>query len=129
MWGVAVTRTADSQSTISIWDAAADGNTEAVKQHLAAGVDVNAKDNIRLTPLHSAAGQGHKVVAELLIDKGADVNAAGGLFGSTPLHKAAEEGRKEVVELLISKGADLEANRYFGKTPLHWAAYKGHKEI
>ncbi len=29
---------------ISIWDAAADGNTEAVKQHLAAGVDVNAKD-------------------------------------------------------------------------------------
>ncbi|MBT6275277.1 MAG: ankyrin repeat domain-containing protein, partial [Chromatiales bacterium] len=79
---------------ISIWDAAADGNTEAVKQHLAAGVDVNAKDNIGLTPLHSAAGQGHKVVAELLIDKGADVNAAGGLFGSTPLHKAAEEGRK-----------------------------------
>ena len=30
---------------IDIWDAAADGNTEAVKQHLAAGADVNAKGN------------------------------------------------------------------------------------
>ena len=39
---------------ISIWDAAADGNTEAVKQHLAAGVDVNAKDDGGETPLDRA---------------------------------------------------------------------------
>ena len=39
---------------ISIWDAAADGNTEAVKQHLAAGVDVNAKDEGGKTPLDRA---------------------------------------------------------------------------
>ena len=30
-----------SASDISIWKAAADGNIEAVKQHLAAGTDVN----------------------------------------------------------------------------------------
>ena len=40
---------------ISIWDAAADGNTEAVKQHLAAGVDVNAKDEGGKTPLDRAS--------------------------------------------------------------------------
>jgi len=40
---------------ISIWDAAADGNTEAVKQHLAAGTDVNEKDEGGKTPLDRAS--------------------------------------------------------------------------
>ena len=37
----------------SIHEAAYDGNIEAVKQHLDAGTDVNAKDD-GLTPLHEA---------------------------------------------------------------------------
>ena len=37
---------------ISIHDAAALGNNEAVKQHLTAGTDVNAKDESGWTPLH-----------------------------------------------------------------------------
>ena len=44
---------------ISIHKAAYDGNIEAVKQHLAAGTDVNAKDNVGGTPLHWAAHHGH----------------------------------------------------------------------
>ena len=42
-------------SDISIRDAAYNGNIETVKQAIAAGADVNEKDNIGLTPLHSAA--------------------------------------------------------------------------
>ena len=61
----------------SIHRAAMNGNIEAVKQHLAAGTDVNAKDVIKWTPLHYTAYYGHKVVAELLIAKGADVNLKG----------------------------------------------------
>ena len=38
---------------ISIHDAAAKGNVEAVKQHLAAGTDVNAKNDDGRTPLDS----------------------------------------------------------------------------
>tara|TARA_B100000686_G_C15822254_1_gene494097 strand:- start:67 stop:387 length:321 start_codon:yes stop_codon:yes gene_type:complete len=39
---------------ISIHDAAEKGYIEAVKQHIAAGTDVNAKDDVRgRTPLHS----------------------------------------------------------------------------
>ena len=53
---------------------AAKGDIEAVKQHLAAGADVNAKDKIRGTPLHYAAAYGHKKIVELLIAAGADVN-------------------------------------------------------
>ncbi len=51
---------------------------------------------------------GHKEVVELLIDKGADVNAKG-KYGGTPLHSAAFFGQTEIVELLIAKGADLNA--------------------
>ena len=115
---------------ISIHDAAHKGNIEAVKQHLAAGTDVNANDT-GLTPLHYAAGEGHKELVELLIVKGADVSAKN-KFGETPLHWAAGEGHKELVELLIANGADVNARRSKyggGYTPLHVAATEGHKEI
>ena len=60
---------------INIHKAAQVGNIEAVKQHLAAGTDVNAKDKYGRTTLHAAAVGGSKEVVELLIAKGADVNA------------------------------------------------------
>ena len=60
---------------ISIQNAATIGHIDAVKQHLAAGADVNAKAGIsEKTPLHEAASSGHKEVVELLIANGADVN-------------------------------------------------------
>ena len=76
---------------VSIHDAAMKGNIEAVKQHLADGTDVNAKNEFGITPLHRAASRGHKEIAELLIAKGADVNAKG-KNGWTPLHFAAYWG-------------------------------------
>ena len=39
---------------ISIHEAAMEGNIEAVKQHLAAGSDVNARVNDGWTPMHFA---------------------------------------------------------------------------
>jgi len=65
----------ESQSPrFSIHEAAYTGNIEAVKQHLAAGTDVNAKEGVfGTTPLHPAAANDHKELAELLIEKGANV--------------------------------------------------------
>ena len=106
---------------ISIHDAAGDGNIEAVKQHLAAGTDVNAKDDLTgLTPLFDAVSSGKKEVAALLIDKGADVNGKIAM-GFTALHNAAGNGRYEIVELLIEKGADVNEKNDFGITPLDMA--------
>jgi ankyrin repeat protein len=71
-------------------DAARGGKIEAVKQHLAAGADVNAKGMTGWTALHQAAMFGHKKIVELLIAKGADVNAKNN-GGKTPLDLAEDE--------------------------------------
>jgi len=79
------------------------GNIEAVKQHIAAGTDLNAKDNFGKATLHLAAVGGHKEVAELLIAEGADVNAKE-KFGWTPLGEAVFKGKKEIAALLRKHG-------------------------
>jgi len=107
---------------ISIHLAAEEGNIEAVKQHLAAGTDVDVKGgSMGGTPLHYAASRGHKGVVELLIDKGAEVNPKEGVSGGTPLLWAAGSGHKEIVEMLIVNGADVNAKEKFGWTALDWA--------
>jgi ankyrin repeat protein len=58
-----------------IWEAAKQG---AVKQFIAAGTDVNARNENGDTPLHNAAEWGYKEIVELLIAEGADVNAKTG---------------------------------------------------
>ena len=51
---------------ISIHAAARDGNIEAVKQHIAAGTDVNAKTNAGMTPLSVANVFDRTEIADLL---------------------------------------------------------------
>ena len=111
---------------ISIHDAVRRGRIKAVKQHLAAGTDVNDSRN-GWTPLHYAAGS-QKEIAELLIDEGADMNART-QEGWAPLHWAVGNGYKENIELLIAKGADVNAKTKRGETPLDWVEEEKHKEI
>jgi hypothetical protein len=114
---------------ISIHEAAFNGNIEAVKQHLAAGTDMNAEpvDPPFGTPFVLAVHSGHKEIVELLIAEGADVNAKNDNDG-TPLHLASIRGHKEVAELLIAKGADVNAKNDNDGTPLRDAAEGGRKE-
>ncbi|MDC0065854.1 ankyrin repeat domain-containing protein [Verrucomicrobia bacterium] len=86
---------------ISIRQAAWDGNIKAVKQHLAAGVDVDEKDLYGETSLHYAADKGHKEIVELLIANGADVNAKL-IYGTTPLDST---DKKQIRDLLREHGA------------------------
>ena len=60
-----------SAPAISIQEAAEKGNIEAVKQHLAAGTDVNAMDDDGGTPLALAIRSGNTETADLLRKHGA----------------------------------------------------------
>ena len=110
----------------SIHRAVTEGNIEAIKQHLAAGTDINTKVKGGTrggTPLHWAILNNNKKIIELLITNGADVNAkANANNKKTPLDWAISyNSQPEIVELLISKGADVNARRNDGSTPLDWA--------
>ena len=98
---------------IDIHQAATDGNIKAVKQHLAAGKDVNAQNLNGFYPLTSAASWGHNEIVELLIAKGADVNVKSS--GKTPLDWAIKQLHPETADLLRKHGgktgAELKAER------------------
>ena len=87
---------------ISITTASWHGNIKVVKQHLAAGTDLNAKDMHGNASLHHAAERGHKEIVELLIANGADVNIAT-KTGHTALDMT--HLRPEINELLRKHGA------------------------
>jgi len=92
-----------SASERALLEAARKGNIEAVKQHLAAGTDVNAKVKSGSTPLHFAAGYGRKEIVELLIAEGADVNAQKN-SGGTPLGHAISGKHPKTADLLRKHG-------------------------
>ena len=77
------------------------------------------------TALHEAAKVGHADIAELLLEKGSDVNAIG-INGFAPLHSAAWGGHTEAARVLIAHKANVNARDGDGKTPLYWAAGAGH---
>ena len=92
---------------LPLWDAVELGRVEVVRQHLAAGTDVNAWGGITgLTALHEAAFLGREEIAVLLIGAGADVNAAS-QRGETPLHLSVYWEHREIAELLLAHGAAL----------------------
>ena len=95
-------------------EAAMNGNIKAVKQHLAAGTDVNEKGLFGGTPLVLAES---REIIELLIAAGADVNYSPG-NGITPLANAVIREDKESAKLLISSGADVNSKDREGDTPL-----------
>ena len=64
---------------------------------------MNAKSKYGVTPLHYAAGNGHKEIAELLIDKGADVDAKAD-NDITPLDAAIKFKKTELADLIRKHG-------------------------
>jgi hypothetical protein len=71
---------------------------------------------------------GHNTVVQLLLDRGADVNAQGGEYGNA-LQAASAEGHELVVKLLLNKGADVNAQGGDYCNALYVASYRGHEQV
>ncbi len=93
------------------------GNLEAVKQHIAAGTDLNTKDAFTSsTPLITAATFDKREIAQALINAGADLSIQNS-DGSSALHSAAFFGRVEIVQMLLDAKADKTLRNNYGATP------------
>jgi len=72
-------------------------------------LDANQQNSIGSSLLALAIQGGKEAIVQLLLDKGADVNAQlGGYFGSA-LAAAVRQGNEAIVRLLLDKGADVNA--------------------
>ena len=81
-----------------------------------------------LTPLHVAARAGKLKAAAVLLEHGADVNAAD-VHGCSPLHSAVYGQHTGVAEFLLGHGTNVNAARDDGTTPLYYAAGDGNTNL
>jgi len=101
---------------LDIHTAVINDNMEVVKQHIAAGSDLNVRDPFGgSSPLISAAVFGKTEMAKVLIDAGVDLNFQNN-DGSTALHTAAFFCRLEIVQILLEKNADKTIKNKYGAT-------------
>lgn len=114
-------------------DAIKRGDVPTVRELLARGVDIDARDRYGQTALMLAAHAGHRLVVETLIAHGADVNITA-KFGLSAVMLAIVAGHTDVARLLAKAGADLSlrgtgAPGFADKTAYDLAVARGMLEL
>lgn len=77
--------------------------------------------------LMAASMMGHNDTISLLLDKGAEIDAADN-YGSTALIRSSKEGYIEIVSFLLEKKAKIDIADIYNYTSLIWASSNGHTE-
>ncbi|CDQ60660.1 unnamed protein product [Oncorhynchus mykiss] len=86
-----------------------------------------SRDDRGYTPLHVAAICGQSLLIDLLVSKGALVNATD-YHALSPLHLSCQKGYQGVTLLLLHYKANTDAQDNNGNTPLHLACMYGHED-
>lgn len=89
---------------------------------------LNCSDKEGRTPLIWGSLEGRDNTVQLLLGRGADVNAQGGEYGNA-LQTASARGHSKIVQMLLDKGADVNAQGGKYGNALQAASRSGHGEI
>jgi len=95
---------------------------------LSENVDLEARNNHKMTVLMHAVYFGAKEAANRLIERGANVRATD-MQGNSALHFAASTGNDSCCGILLESGADVNCKTRFGKTALMFAADHGRDSV
>jgi uncharacterized protein len=113
----------DTEGKTPLFEAAFEGNLEAVTALLELGAKPDPAKETNWSPLLASASHGHVEICRELLAHGADPNVHDSI-GMTPLMQAAgsdSEHADEVAHLLISAGANVHERDQEGHTALCWA--------
>lgn len=109
--------------------ALARGDADEARSLLAAGLDVNARDDDRRTPLAAAAVAGRIDLVDMLLAAGADLERTSGRRSMTPLLAGLDAIQEETALGLLDRGADPFAVDKNGENALIWAAFNGCERV
>jgi len=114
-------RQAPTELEDKLISAGANGDIDAVRILVSAGVNPNAEDQHGRTPLMWAAESGSTDIVKYLLSKGADVNQQNN-EGDTALSWASgEEHTSEVIKVLLRAGANINLKDQRGDTAIDYA--------
>ena len=112
----------------SIFDAVRSGDVSAVNNMIQLNPDtVNSLNESGHSPLILAAYNNQPLIAQKLIEHGADVNFT--FSQGAAIHGAAFKGYLNVVSLLVNNGAVLDEPDQNKTTPLIYATLFGHTDV
>lgn len=111
---------------LDLFEAAALGKADRLRELLDAGDSANAFAPDGMTPLGLACFFGQPEAARLLLSRGADVGTASqNPMKVAPIHAAVAGKNAEVIDLILSSNPDVNAKQQQGWTAIHSAAMHG----
>jgi ankyrin repeat protein len=108
--------------------AAGTGDVSAVRNLIAGGADVNARDASGRTAITAAVYGDHLHVVRALVDAGADPDLQDEMKANALL-ATGETGNAEILREVLRAEPDLSRTNRFGGTALIPAAHRGHVEV
>ena len=116
--------------TLDIFETAALGTAAQLDAMLTDAEAVNRRTHFGWTLLHLSAFGGNVATTELLLKKGAAIDArAGSQFRNTPLQTALLSNQYATAKILLEHGADVLVRQSKGFTPMHEGALSGRIDI
>jgi ankyrin repeat protein len=119
---------ASSNRTVPLLWACNCGYEKVVSRLLAENAETEVKDWLYRTPLWLAISGNHGHIANMLLERGADVHACN-CGGWQPFSVAVVKGSVEAMQVLVAAGADVNETCYTEFSPLSWISDLKHKEV